>query len=526
MQGMTLRQKVSQMFLATMFGSEFSAPMNDFLRQWQPGGFILLESNITTPIRTTELIDTMQDTVTSVGGIPLFVAVDQEGGTVARLREGFTELPVPMLLTATQDTDLAVQFGQLVGEELSAIGINMNLAPVADLHTNPDNPVIGRRSFGTSPEMVNPILAGYIDGLQSAGVIATVKHFPGHGATDSDSHVTLPILNDSTVDLAQLPLRPFIAAMEADVGAVMVAHIGFPSLGDSDNLPSSLSFNIVNRLLRQSLGYDGLVMSDAMDMDAIDLAYSPEAAAVRAVKVGHDLIIVGAHVNPFSQASAIQAVADAVENGEISEDRIDDSVRRILLTKRQYGILDWQPSNTDTLTPNILLDTHAELIDAVFTKGVTIAKDEQDLLPLSGEVLMIFPGSRPSIQTRCETYVTEQVVRWFAVTASPTIDEIASLARDTDSETTYVIFTQNADQDPMQVALVNGLPPSQTVVVALWSPYDYLEFPDISSYVLTYSPLEAGVHPACATMFGAIPARGMLPIDLGDGLLAGSQGVR
>lgn len=507
LESMTLREKVAQMFVLSFYGSALNEPIRDLLQDWHPGAVVLLPSNLETPEQITRLTNAIQQSLQDTVGIPALIAVDQEGGIIAHLEEGFTRLPVPMLVAATRDAELAYQFGEAIAVEMRAVGLNMNLAPVADLYTNPRNPIIGRRSFGEDPRMVADAVTGVVRGMQAAGVVATVKHFPGHGATDTDSHIELPVLNLDFTALDSRELVPFRAAIAENVGAVMTAHIHFPELGDNEPLPASLSANVIQGVLREELQYDGLVITDALDMDAIDTVYSPQAAALAAIQAGNDLILLGAHISPDAQIRAYEAVVAAVESGQIPLERIEASVRRILETKERFGLLDWQPLDANSARERIDLTAHEELITQLFAAGITLIRDTQDLLPLPDGTAFIYPASMPGLWRTC------QRDSWvpLGVAANPTEDDIVRAVDLAWRSPAAVIFTQNAAESPAQRALAQALPPEKTLVVALWSPFDDEVLPSVSSYLVTYSPLQAS-HPAlCAILQGNAAARGMFP---------------
>lgn len=522
--GMSLEQKVGQIFMVNLYGPELTQAGRDVLQVWQPGAVVLLPSNITAPGRIARLTNSYQQTITQAGGAPLFIATDQEGGLIARLREGFTIWPAPMLLTATADPELIHAVGAAMAAELRAVGVNFNLAPVADLNTNIYNPIIGRRSPGSDPGAVGLMVAQFIRGLQDAGVMASAKHFPGHGDTSEDSHVELPVLNHDRARLDAVELPPFIQAMDAGVGAVMMGHLWLPQLEPVANMPASLSQAIVTGLLRDDLGYEGIIMTDALDMDAIDTVYSPGEAAVRAIEAGNDMILIGANVGEAVQIRAMQTVVDAVRAGRLPESQIDDSVRRILSAKARFGILDWTPLDVDQAQINLdsMAATHAALVQAVFDAGVTLAYDAHELVPARGSVGVIYPANRPGARAACDSYGGD--VRWLAVSDRPDEAEAAraaSLARQVE---TIIVFTRDAYYNEAQQRLVRALPPQQTVVVALVSPFDWLRFDSIGAYVVTYSPLEPALQTACAVLFGARPARGHLVVTLSDALPAAGVG--
>lgn len=520
---LTLEQRVGQMFMVSLYGTELTEVGRDFLHRWQPGAIALFGNNAGTPEEVTSLTNAYQQTITDTGALPLLLAVDQEGGLISHLAEGFTTFPAPMLLTATGDPELVYAAGQAIGEELAAVGINMNLAPVADLETNTNNLIIERRAFGSDPQISAPIIAAFTRGLQDVGVLATLKHFPGHGDTSADSHVTLPVVSHDRERLDTVELVPFRAGIEAGAEAVMVAHIWYPALEPQENVPATLSSNIVTGLLREELGFDGLIMTDALAMDAIDTAYSLEDASVLAVQAGVDLLAFGTNAGLQTQGQAIQAVVDAVRAGAISEERINASVERILAVKARYGILDWQPLDAASAPERVNQEAHEALVEEIFQAGVTLVYDENEVVPFTGEasVAFVYPATRSQIMRECSAY--DSGIVWVGVSESPQDEEIAwarSAARNVD---TVVVFTQNAIGDPAQQALVNALPSEKTMVVALWSPYDWTAFPGISGYVATYSPLRPAVPAACAMLFGAIPARGQLPVTLSPELPASAH---
>jgi len=511
---MSLEQKVAQMFVFTFFGTPANQYALDVLSDWQPGAVALLPSNLGDPVSVTNLTNSLQQTVTQAGGVPLFIAVDQEGGVVAHLKDGFTEFPVPMLLTATGNTELAYQVAQAKASEMRAVGINMNFAPVADLHTNPDNPIIGRRSFGSNPQMVAPILSAFISGLQDGDVLATAKHFPGHGDTASDSHLTLPVIDYDLDRLEDVELVPFRAAIDSGVGAIMAAHIWFPQLESQENLPASLSQSIISGLLRDSMQYDGLIITDAMDMDAIDTRFTPEERAFRAVEAGHDLILVGAHVSPENQIAAMQAVVNAVDDGMIDESRIDASVQRILAAKAEFGVLDWQPLDAQSAAARIDVEANDKLIESVFRAGITVVRDQQPALLLQGDVAFLYPDSRFSLWRACRDY-SDQLLS-LGISQTPTTEQISSAQRTATLADTVVVFTINADTNSAQTELIQSLPPEKTFVVALWSPYDLLAFPEVAGYMVTYSPLLQSNAPICEILFGDYDALGQLAVNIGE----------
>ena len=504
---MTLEQKVAQMFMVSFFGTQLTEAEISFLREAQPGAVALFGRNATSPTQVAELTNAIQAHAVAAAGLPLLIAVDQEGGLIQHLQRGFTRFPAPMLWAASGDGELAYAVGAAMAVEMRAVGVNMNLAPVADLQTYLRNPIIRRRAFGNLPEMVAPILVGFIRGLQDNDVVATVKHFPGHGDTSTDSHLRLPIVKHSRDRLDAVELRPFIAAFDADVEAAMVAHIWYSAL-DSDSMPASLSPRIVDGLLRTELGYDGIIMTDALDMDAIDTAYSPSEATIRAIAAGNDLIAIGAHVGTDRIREVIDDVVAAVKTGRISASSIDASVARIVAVKDEYGISDWQPLDTRVVESRLPLEANEALVKRLFQAGVT-AIDPDELLPVDGNALIIYPGTRSRIRKQCQS--ADKDIVFLAVSQSPSDDQIALARRAAALADEVVLFSVNQAHDPQQRSLVRALPAEKTVLVALWDPTDIYVLPPVSAYVLGYSPMLVATETICEVLLGQRMATGRMP---------------
>ncbi len=507
---LSLEQQVAQMFFVHLYGDTLTIPDQDFLTRYQPGGVVLMDTNTGSPADVTRLVNRYQQAITAAGGLPLLVAADQEMGPIRALEDGFTAFPTPTLLTATANPALAAAVGAALAAELRALGVNMDFAPVADLETNRANTVINRRSAGSFPEQVAPMIAAFVQGMQSGGVLATVKHFPGHGDSSADSHTSLPVIALDRERLETTELVPFRAALESGVEAVMVAHIWYPALEPQENRPASLSHAVITDVLRGELGFDGLILTDALDMDAIDTQYGYSEAVVQAIEAGVDMLL-SAHVGPQAHAEAIAAVVAAVESGRLTEARIEDSVRRILAVKARYGVLAWQTLDPQTADARVDQAAHQALSDSLFAQGVTLVANA-GLVPLSadGRYALIYPGTRNLIGQACGGANALPL----AVSESPTPDEIAAAQNTAARAEVAVVFTQNVDETPAQAALVNALPLEKTIVIALQSPYDVLAFPQVGAYLVTYSPQVAAIPAACDILLGRQPARGRLSVAI------------
>lgn len=334
---MTLEEKVYQMFVVTPeqltgTGTVTNAgeTTKNSLKKYPVGGIIFFASNLTGPSQTKTMLANLQTYSYEITGLPIFTCVDEEGGRVARIANnsafGVTNVG-PM--ANISDSTTAYNAGATMGKYLSNLGFNWNFAPDADVITNSANTVIGNRSFGSDSELVTELALQVSKGLNVYGVLSTFKHFPGHGATEGDTHEGYAYTNKTYDELLQAELVPFAAAQAGGVDAIMIAHISLPNV-IGDNTPCTLSYKVVTEILRNDLGYRGLIVTDAMNMGAIVNNYSSANATVKAVQAGCDVILM-----PKDFHAAANALIEAVENGTISEDRIDASVRRIINVKKR-----------------------------------------------------------------------------------------------------------------------------------------------------------------------------------------------
>ena len=330
-----LEVKIGQMLMTGFTGTALRAEARHLIAGLHIGNVVLMGHNVGTPAQVLRLTRDLQSLALEANGAGLLVATDQEGGTVQRLRAGFTALPDAATVGAARRPDLARELGRVTGEELRAVGVNMDLAPVLDVNDNPRNPVIGRRAFGVTPAVVEAATLAYLDGLHAAGVIATGKHFPGHGNTSTDSHLTLPVVRKGRPALAATELRPFRAAVAAEIDVIMTAHVAYPAL-DPSGMPATVSAPILTGVLRDEMGFPGLIITDDMAMRGITSVLPPEEAAVRAVLAGADIVLCACTVGHITRlrAGLLQAVAD----GRLSMERVDASVKRVLDLKAHYGV--------------------------------------------------------------------------------------------------------------------------------------------------------------------------------------------
>jgi beta-N-acetylhexosaminidase len=515
---LTLEQKVGQLFLITLYSPELGPSDRHLIESIHPGGVVLFPHNIQTPPQVATLTNALQAYARDVGpDVPLLIAVDQEGGRVSRLQDGFTVFPPPLVLGGTASRTAAVQFGHALGQELAAVGINMDLAPVADLHypahENGEWEVMHRRTLSSDPGLVGRLAGGVVEGMHAAGVIGVLKHFPGHGAATADSHNELPVISMTREEAESTALAAFAGAIDAGAQAVMVGHLYYPAL-DPVERPASLS-PVVIGLLRGELGFGGVAISDAMQMGGVRTEYELPEAVVDAINAGIDLITFGPLV--VNQIESAQAVIEAVRAGRISEDRLNEAVSRSLALRAEYGLLDWSPLDVATTEQRLRHAEHERLLLDLALAAVTVVFDDGASLPLDPalNVAVIYPGIYPNIGWACAQHDPDLVAVEY--TLNPTDPEefsAASFAGRTADR--VVVFIEDSAAHPDQLELVEVLPPEKTIVVSMHSPYEWESLPpEIAGYVLTYQSAPEARIAACRVLYGAAPAQGRLPVAVG-----------
>lgn len=332
---MTTAEKIGQLILVGIEGTTASEQTRKFIEDDHVGGFIFYKDNIKTSRQSLALFNQLKED-NAVNPVPLFLSLDEEGGRVSRMPDDFSDIPSAAVIGETGQVEASEGLYRLIGKEMAGFGLNMDFAPVLDINSNPDNPVIGDRSFGNTVKGVGGMGIAAMNGLKAEGVIPVVKHFPGHGDTSVDSHLGLPVLSHDLNRLRQLELLPFQDAIREGADVVMIAHLLLPKL--DPKAPASFSEAIIHDLLRTELNFQGVVISDDLTMGAITQHYEIEEAAVRFIRAGGNIALVG-H-DPAKQEAVIQAITRAVEQGEISGEMLDERVYTILQLKIKYGLTD------------------------------------------------------------------------------------------------------------------------------------------------------------------------------------------
>lgn len=338
---MSIEEKIGQLLIVGIEGKNISERELFQLNTNKVGGFIFFSRNIVDENQFLSLLNQIKEE--NLGDIPLFLGIDEEGGIVSRLSTIYGNLPDARLLGGLDDDKISHEYGSILGKRLKALGLNLNFAPIMDINSNPSNPVIGNRAFGTTAEIVEKTGIKVMEGLKSENIVPTVKHFPGHGDTSVDSHLNLPIVNKTKEELLDLELSPFIKAIDEGVDMIMIAHILYPEL-DSET-PSTMSGIIMQDLLRDELGYENIIISDDMTMGAITENYSIEEASIEFLKNGGDILLIcHGEDNP---SNVIAAIKESIENNEITIDEIDEKVYRVLSLKEEYKLEDIEITDID-----------------------------------------------------------------------------------------------------------------------------------------------------------------------------------
>jgi beta-N-acetylhexosaminidase len=519
---LTLDQAVGQKLMLSFVGAQPPPDILALIEDQHIGGITLFRAkNVVDPAQVRDLTDSLQRAAAASGQPLLLMATDQEGGQLMAIG-GMTPFPGNMALGATGSVELARQTGQALGRELAAMGVNVNYAPVCDVNSNPQNPVIGIRSFGEDPALVARLGAALVEGLQSSGVAATAKHFPGHGDTGSDPHFSLPSVFHDRQRLAEIEIPPFAAAIEAGVRLVMTTHLAFPNLNAGQAVPSTLSALLLQGMLRDELGFDGVIISDAMDMGAIRQGPGLVGNALAAAAAGVDLLLLVDEVAVYREIYS--ALLRSTERGSLSLDAMLSSSQRVLALKH------WLADRPQPSLDVVGCPEHQSLAYQTAAHALTLVRDDARLLPLrpssDARLAVLLPRSVDLTPADTSSYVTcrlAQAVRRYhpavdeyVVSDAPSGADIAALRQQMTDYDGVILGTINAFAQPNQAAMVRavletGVP---TIVVALRLPYDLQAFPGAPTYVCTYSILEPAMDALAKGLWGEIPMSGQLPVSI------------
>jgi beta-N-acetylhexosaminidase len=541
---LTLRERVGQLIMPWVLGdyapegSPSHERVAEYVHNQGIGGVIM---SVGTPLEVAAKLNDLQ----GHARIPLLVGADLETGAGFRMRGamympgsidlgGATQFPSLMAVGASGDERLAYEMGRVTALEARAVGIHIPFAPVLDVNNNPANPIINVRSFGESPVDVSRMGIAFIRGIQENGAIATGKHFPGHGDTDIDSHLALPVILHDRARMDSIELRPFKEAIDAGMGAIMTAHIAVPSLNGGVSQPSTLSSMVLTSILREEMGFDGLVFTDAMDMSAIARQHSAGEAAVRAIEAGADVILM-----PPDVAAAIEGIVEAVHVGRLSEERVNASVMRVLKAKESLGLPSARFTALDRVGSVVGIPAHGAIADEIAERSITLLKNERNLLPLRGTR----SASVLSVSFRRQSDVL--AARSFNRVMRETYPRLSTVDVESDAdEATYAnVLRRVRGQDLVIVSTYSsyagavdalddlaefieqvrrtGVP---HVVISFGNPYLISSFPEVQAYMLAWNGSDASQRAAARALLGGFAIEGRVPTSipplftLGDGL--------
>ena len=576
---MTLEQKIGQMIMPDfrlwngVNHTQLAPEVGRIIDRFDLGGVILFAENVSETEQTTKLVHDLQKVVEQdpSNDIPLFVTIDQEGGIVTRLGTG-TNLPGNMALGATRSPAYAEAAGGIIGSELHALGINVNFGPVLDVNNNPGNPVIGVRSFSSDPNLVGELGSAMTQGIQQQGVAATAKHFPGHGDTAVDSHYGLPVVDKSLAELKQLELIPFKRAIDEGIDMVMTGHIGMPQIEDevveskqgTFPLPATLSDDVITGVLREELGYQGLVVTDALNMQAIADNFTESEAVIKTFKAGVDIALMPTILRSANDVTKLESIFDdvieAVESGDLKEADIDRSVERILTLKATRGI--WKETIDPVTLEEKLVEAksvvgspeHKALERQMTEAAVTLVKNDRKTLPFKpkkGETVLVLSPTKDQTDSMVKTIrsleknagnlkqvnvLTEQYSA-----STPHLDQNPAL-QEKINQADYLIVGSNVNNSaklgassadhyvPAEVFRQANRTGKKSVLLSLRNPYDVAVQPDADAQLLVYGfkgdpngpDSEAGntksagpnLPAGIRAIFGEFVPQGKLPVDV------------
>ena len=509
---LTLEQKIGQVMIIGFDGTTVDADLRRMLSEYRIGGVILFARNVQSSQQVATLTNELQNIALESGSPGLFIAIDQEGGRVARLTEdkGFTEFPSAMALTATGNPQNAYAVAAAMAAEMRAVGINVDFAPDLDVNNNPANPVIGIRSFSSNPKTVTEYGLAFAKGLQENGVLAFGKHFPGHGDTGIDSHIDLPLVPHDRNRLDQIELVPFKAAIAANVAGIMSAHVTFPAIDSTPGLAATLSRPVLTGLLREELGYNGLIVTDSLEMGALAAnGYPPQVGAPLALAAGADLLLFNR--DHAMHREAFINLVQAVKDGKISQEQLDASVQRILQMKQSFGLLNPVSVEFESAVSSVKTAEHLALSRELARKAITLIRDPQGLIPLNSIPLVVEPAAVRDLTKYLGLSSTT-----LTIDAQPTAAQIADVIHAAQNKTIVIIPVDDLNNNTNQLKLVRDLAEAGNPVigVAHRNPFDAALLPEAVTILVTYGFNPPIRDALIEVLSGKLNPSGILPVTL------------
>lgn len=518
---MTLQEKVGQLFMVDVFSLDPASKtdkVKELIQEQKIGGIIFSKGG---PQRQAKLTNEYQE----ISEIPLLIAIDAEWGLSMRLDSTYA-FPWNMTLGAIQDEKIVEEVGAAIARQSKRLGIHINFAPVVDINTNPENPIIGNRSYGEEKENVTGKAAAFIRGMQRENVISSAKHFPGHGDTEQDSHKTLPTVDFSRNRIFEEELYPYKYLIEEGLGSVMVAHLNVPSLEERENLPSSLSHKIVTGILKEELGFNGLIITDALNMKGVANFDEPGEIDLAAFLAGNDILLFSEDV-----PKASERIIQAYNNGVITEERLKHSVRKILFAKYKAGLHQYIPVETDYLIEDLNTIKNEVLAHRLYENAMTVIKNDRSVIPVKdlekNKIAYVHFGEASG------DVFFEQLNR-YAQVDSVSADNLGSLLEKLQTYNLVIIgYHQSNDSpwsgyklsDKQQVWLYEIARKNKVIFNVFTRPYALLDLETTANFEgiqIAYQNAELAQQKAAQVIFGALPAKGKLPVSIGQEFPAGT----
>ena len=504
---LSMDERIGQLYIVALYTNKDQnhiSGVRKLVEQEKIGGIILMQDDAEQEIA---LVNEFQ----KKSRVPMHFGMDAEWGLYQRIKTAH-KFPWAMTLGAIQDNNLVYEMASKIAEDAKKMGIYWNFAPVVDVNTNPKNPIIGNRSFGSDVQNVIAKSLAYAQGLQDNGVLAAIKHFPGHGDTDVDSHLDLPVVKHSLERLNKIELAPFKALMDKKIGGAMIAHLYVPQLEKGKNIPASISYDIVTNLLKNKFRYEGLVITDALNMNAVAKKYPAGELDLRAFKAGNDVLL-------FSQdvPTGKKLIKDAIQKGEISEKRLEESVKKILKTKYLLGLQNLRPLSSEGINNALNNDSHAKISEKLYANALTLLKDEKQLFPLREKEVYYLPLEEASHEVFLQELSKEIKVKKISFKEILSIPEnaVVIIGLHKDNSTAYKPYKISWESK----RLINQVKSRNKVILNVFgSPYALqdVDISGISSVLVSYENNLLSMKATAEAYLGKQKINGRLPVVVNE----------
>ncbi len=504
---LSMDERIGQLYIVALYTNKDQnhiSGVRKLVEQERIGGIILMQDDAEQEIA---LVNEFQ----KKSRVPMLFGMDAEWGLYQRIKTAH-KFPWAMTLGAIQDNNLVYEMASKIAEDAKKMGIYWNFAPVVDVNTNPKNPIIGNRSFGSDVQNVIAKSLAYAQGLQDNGVLAAIKHFPGHGDTDVDSHLDLPVVKHSLERLNKIELAPFKALMDKKIGGAMIAHLYVPQLEKGKNIPASISYDIVTNLLKNKFRYEGLVITDALNMNAVAKKYPAGELDLRAFKAGNDVLL-------FSQdvPTGKKLIKEAIQKGEISEKRLEESVKKILKTKYLLGLQNLRPLSSEGINNALNNDSHAKISEKLYANALTLLKDEKQLFPLREKEVYYLPLEEASHEAFLQELSKEIKVKKISFKEIQSIPEnaVVIIGLHKDNSTAYKPYKVSWESK----RLINQVKSRNRVILNVFgSPYALqdVDISGISSVLVSYENNPLSMKATAEAYLGKQKINGRLPVVVNE----------